>query len=148
VVVDDTPYLVDFGPGVVRRAAAAAENGIEGLAVNRLETAFVTHLHSDHTVGYPDLIFTPWVMGRSRLRVYGPKGIAAMTEHVLAAWKTDIDIRTSGEGARQRVNVETHEIEAGLVYQDANVTVTAFPARHGDVPNAFGYTIKTPDRRT
>ena len=146
VVVDDTPYLVDFGPGVVRRAAAAAENGIEGLAVNRLDTAFVTHLHSDHTVGYPDLIFTPWVMGRSRLRVYGPKGIAAMTEHVLAAWKIDIDIRTSGEGARQRVNVETHEIEAGLVYQDANVTVTAFPARHGDVPNAFGYTIKTPDR--
>ena len=55
--------------------------------------------------------------------MYGPKGIAAMTEHVLAAWKTDIDIRTSGEGARQRVNVETHEIEAGLVYQDANVTV-------------------------
>ena len=146
IVVDDTPYLVDFGPGVVRRAAAAAENGIEGLAVNRLETAFVTHLHSDHTVGYPDLIFTPWVMGRSRLRVYGPKGIAAMTEHVLAAWKTDIDIRTSGEGARQRVNVETHEIEAGLVYQDAKVTVTAFAARHGDVPNAFGYTIKTPDR--
>ena len=146
IVVDDTPYLVDFGPGVVRRAAAAAENGIDGLAVTRLETAFVTHLHSDHTVGYPDLIFTPWVMGRKRLRVYGPKGIAAMTEHLLAAWKIDIDIRTRGEGARQRVFVETHEIEAGLVYQDANVTVTAFPARHGDVPNAFGYSIKTPDR--
>ena len=127
VVVDDTPYLVDFGPGVVRRAAAAAENGIAGLAVNRLETAFVTHLHSDHTVGYPDLIFTPWVMGRSRLRVYGPKGIAAMTEHLLAAWKIDIDIRTGGEGARQRVSVETHEIEAGLVYQDAQCDGDCLP---------------------
>jgi ribonuclease BN (tRNA processing enzyme) len=146
IVVDNTPYLVDLGPGVVRRAAAAAENGIPGLAVGRLETAFVTHLHSDHTVGYPDLIFTPWVMGRSRLRVYGPKGIAAMTEHILAAWKVDIDIRTRGEGARQRVSVETHEIEAGAVYQDANVTVAAFSARHGDVPNAFGYRIQTPDR--
>ena len=146
IVVHDTPYLVDFGAGVVRRAAAAAEKGVKGLSADRLQTAFVTHLHSDHTVGYPDLIFTPWVMGRNRLRVYGPTGIVAMTEHVLAAWQADIDIRTKGEGGRQRITVEAHEIEAGVVYQDSNVTVTAFPARHGDVRNAFGYAIKTPDR--
>ena len=49
-------------------------------------------MHSDHTVGYPDLIFTPWVMGRREpLSVYGPKGIKAMTEHVLKAWQIDID---------------------------------------------------------
>jgi ribonuclease BN (tRNA processing enzyme) len=146
IVVDDAPYLFDFGAGVVRRAAAAFEDGVKGLAVTRLETAFVTHLHSDHTVGYPDLILTPWVMGRNTLRVYGPKGIVEMTEHVLAAWQIDLDIRTKGEAGRQRVTVDAHEIEPGVVYQDANVTVTAFPARHGDVPNAFGYAIKTPDR--
>jgi ribonuclease BN (tRNA processing enzyme) len=55
-------------------------------AVN-IKTVFLTHLHSDHTVGYPDLIFTSWVMGRPEpLSVYGPKGIKTMTEHVLAAW--------------------------------------------------------------
>jgi ribonuclease BN (tRNA processing enzyme) len=64
IVISDTAYLVDLGPGVVRRAAAAAEKGIPSLAANRLQTAFVTHLHSDHTVGYPDLIFSTWVQGR------------------------------------------------------------------------------------
>src|SRR5215212_7599923 len=64
IVVNDTAYLVDLGPGVVRRAAAAAiDKGIGALAANRLQTAFITHLHSDHTVGYPDLIFTTWVQG-------------------------------------------------------------------------------------
>jgi ribonuclease BN (tRNA processing enzyme) len=73
------PYLVDFGPGLVRRAAAAAvDKGIEALRPTKLRVAFVTHLHSDHTVGYPDLIFTPWTVGRKvPLEVYGPKGIKA-----------------------------------------------------------------------
>jgi ribonuclease BN (tRNA processing enzyme) len=64
IVVDGNPYIVDFGPGVVRRAAGAFEAGVEGLAINRLNRAFVTHLHSDHTSGYPDLILTPWVLER------------------------------------------------------------------------------------
>ena len=67
VVVHDTPYLVDFGPGVVRRATALSPRyggSIKGLAAKNLKHAFLTHLHSDHTAGYPDLILTPWVMGR------------------------------------------------------------------------------------
>src|SRR5258705_11606797 len=64
IVVNGTPYLVDAGPGIVRRAAAAYDKGINGLAVPKLQTAFITHLHSDHTVGYPDLIFTTWLQGR------------------------------------------------------------------------------------
>ena len=55
----------------------------------------MTHLHSDHTVGYPDLIFTPWVVGRKMpLEVYGPQGLKAMTEHILAAWHDDFEVRT------------------------------------------------------
>src|ERR1700674_3581563 len=50
VVVNGTPYLVDAGPGIVRRAAAAYDKGVKGLAVANLQTAFITHLHSDHTV--------------------------------------------------------------------------------------------------
>src|SRR5215216_1735582 len=93
IVVGDTPYIVDFGPGVVRRAAAAFRNGVAGLKVDKLKTAFVTHLHSDHTVGYPDLIFTPWTLDRKEpLEVYGPAGIKAMTRHILEAYKEDIAV--------------------------------------------------------
>ena len=149
IVVNGSPYLIDFGPGVVRRAQAAFDKGIRGLAVEKLDIAFVTHLHSDHTVGYPDLIFTTWVQGRHKpLRVYGPKGIEAMTSHVLQAWQADIDIRTNGFEKRDPAGarVEAHEIEPGVVYRDSNVTVTAFPVLHGDVPQAFGYRFDTPDR--
>jgi ribonuclease BN (tRNA processing enzyme) len=149
IVVNGSPYLVDFGPGVVRRAAAAFDKGVKGLAIEKLDIAFVTHLHSDHTVGYPDLIFTSWVQGRDKpLRVYGPKGIQEMTNHVLLAWQADIDIRTKGFEKRDPAGarVEAHEIERGVVYKDSNVTVTAFPVLHGDVPQAFGYRFDTPDR--
>ena len=65
IVVNGTAYLVDFGAGVVRQAKAAMfDRGIPALEPTNLRVTFVTHLHSDHTVGYPDLIFTPWVMGR------------------------------------------------------------------------------------
>jgi ribonuclease Z len=149
IVVGDTPYLVDAGPGVVRRAEAAYEQGIQGLAVTKLQTAFITHLHSDHTVGYPDLIFTTWVQGRNvPLRVYGPAGLETMTKHILLAWQADIDIRTKGLEHRSArgVGVDAHDVNPGVVYQDANVKVTAFPVTHGDWPQAFGYRFDTPDR--
>src|SRR5205809_7188926 len=64
IVVNDTPYIVDCGPGVIRRASPAFRKGAAGLAVQKLKTACITHLHSDHTLGYSDLIVTPWVLGR------------------------------------------------------------------------------------
>jgi ribonuclease BN (tRNA processing enzyme) len=148
IVVDGTPYLVDVGPGVVRRAQAAFDRGVTGLAVTGLERAFVTHLHSDHTVGLPDLVFTPWVVGRKNaLHVYGPKGIAAMTEHVLAAWREDVAMRTQGMEKKWPLRVEAHEVEPGVVYRDDRVTVTAVPIRHGNWKHAYGYAFQTPDRR-
>jgi ribonuclease BN (tRNA processing enzyme) len=151
IVVNDTPYLIDFGPGVIRRATAAYQKGVTALgygAVN-IRTAFLTHLHSDHTVGYPDLIFTPWVMGRREpLQVYGPKGIEAMTEHVLKAWQVDIDVRANGisQHSPTGCGVNAHEIAPGVIHQDHNVTVTAFPARHEDMVDSFSFRFDTPDR--
>ncbi len=149
IVVNDTAYLVDFGPGIVRRAAAAFEKGIAALAPDKLQTAFVTHLHSDHTVGYPDLIFTTWVQGRrGPLKVYGPEGLEEMTSHVMAAWKADIDIRTTGLEHRSRtgLTVEAHDVNPGVVFEDANVKVTAFQNAHGEWRQTFGYQFKTADR--
>ncbi|HVF39264.1 MAG TPA: MBL fold metallo-hydrolase [Gemmatimonadaceae bacterium] len=149
IIVNGTAYLVDFGPGVVRRASAAFSQGIQALEPVRLRVAFVTHLHSDHTVGYPDLIFTPWTMGRRfPLEVYGPKGMKAMTAHIREAYRVDIDTRTNPDGIQRGVpdghRVNAHEIVPGVVYKDSNVTVTAFRTKHA--MESYGYRFDTPDR--
>jgi ribonuclease BN (tRNA processing enzyme) len=149
IVVNGTTYLIDCGPGVVRRAAGAARLGVKGTEVAKLKLLFVTHLHSDHTLGYPDLIFSPWVLGRKEpLEVYGPAGIQAMTNHILLAYQEDNDIRIKGlEHANATGNkVNVHEIKPGLIYKDQNVAVKAFLVKHGSWPQAFGYRFETPDR--
>jgi ribonuclease BN (tRNA processing enzyme) len=150
IVVNGSAYLVDFGPGVVRRAAAARiDKGVTELEPTNLQVVFLTHLHSDHTAGYPDLILTPWAMGRQRpLEVYGPKGVKAMTEHILTAYREDIAIRRDGleKASPEGWKVNVHEIKAGVVYKDANVTVTAFPTKHGEWDESFGYRFDTADR--
>ena len=150
IVVKGVAYLVDFGAGVVRRAKAAAlAREIAALEPTSLRVVFATHLHSDHTVGYPDLILTPWVMGRlSPLEVYGPKGLKTMTERLLVAYSVDISARTGPDGMKLRYpdsyKVNVHEIGPGVVYKDANVTVTAFATRHA--VESYGYRFETPDR--
>jgi ribonuclease BN (tRNA processing enzyme) len=149
IVVKGAAYLVDCGPGVVRRAEAAEQNGIKALDVKNLKIVFITHLHSDHTLGYPDLIFTPWVLHRRvPLQAYGPRGLRHMTDHILRAWQEDIHVRTTGleEADRTGYQVEVHEISPGVVYQDQNVKVTAFPVKHGSWKQAFGYRFDTADR--
>jgi ribonuclease BN (tRNA processing enzyme) len=151
IVVNGTPYLVDFGPGIIRRATAAYRKGVAafGAAATELRTIFVTHLHADHTAGYPDLILTPWILGRTQpLDVYGPKGLRAMTKHVLKAWEIDIDNRVNGIDRLPRAGcrVNAHEIASGGVYADRNIRVIAFPARHGGLKDAFGFRFETPDK--
>jgi ribonuclease BN (tRNA processing enzyme) len=154
IVINGTPYLVDFGAGVVRRAkAAVADRGITALEPTNLRVVFVTHLHSDHTVGYPDLILTPWVLGRRvPLEVYGPTGIKAMTDHIIEAYRVDFETRSqhykenlySVGSFPEGHKVNAHEINAGVVYKDANVTVTAFRTKHA--MESYGYRFDTPDR--
>lgn len=148
IVVGDRAYLVDFGPGVVRQASKAYFKGIDALRPDLLCTAFCTHLHSDHTAGYSDLIFTPWVLERSTpLHVFGPKGLKHMTEHILKAYETDIDFRINGF-EKANVNgyrVDVSEIDPGIIYTDDRVTVEAFPVSHGTL-TSFGYKFTTSDR--
>jgi ribonuclease BN (tRNA processing enzyme) len=150
VVAGGTAYLIDAGPGVVRRARQAADKtGITALAPVRLNFLFLTHLHSDHTLGYPDLIFTPAVNGRpGPLEVFGPKGTEEMTGHLMAAWKKDMDVRINGleHGNANAYQVNVHEIDPGVVFKDANVTVKAFLVKHATWDQAFGYRFETPNR--
>jgi ribonuclease BN (tRNA processing enzyme) len=143
VIAGGQPYLVDCGPGVVRRAAAA------GLEMPTLTRLFITHLHSDHTAGYPDVILTPWVLEREEpLEVFGPPGTGAMTDHLLAAYDEDIQVRLHGSQPQNAtgIRVEVHEVEPGPIYADANVEVTAIAVAHGAWKHAFGYRFETADR--
>ena len=149
VVVDGNAYLVDFGPGVVRQCAKAYEKGVSALHPKNLKVAFCTHLHTDHTAGYPDLIFTPWVLERDvLLKVFGPKGIRSMTEHIEQAYAVDIDFRINGfeKANPEGYKVDVTEILPGVVYQDELVTVTALPVSHGTL-ESYAYLFETPDRK-
>jgi ribonuclease Z len=142
-------YLVDFGPGVVRRAAAAALEGVAELDPRALATAFATHLHSDHTAGLPDLIHTPAVAGRrSPLRVFGPPGIAAMVAAVNSAWSEDLAVRGAGQSAEAMAPfaAEAVEVRPGVVLREGDLEISAFAVGHGDVPHAYGYRFAAPDR--
>jgi len=106
-------------------------------------------MHSDHTVGYPDLIFTPWVLERDEpLQVFGPTGIKEMTQHILAAYDQDVRLRLDGlEPANPEGHkVEAKVIEAGVIYTDSLVTVEAFAVEHGSWDEAYGFKFTTPDR--
>lgn len=152
VVVDDRAYLIDAGPGVVRRAAQAArDREIGALGPEHLDRVFLTHLHSDHTVGLPDLLLTPWVLDRpDPLHVYGPPGTAAMMEHIGRAWSEDIRIRRDGleprEANRDAYRSLVHEVEPGLVFEDDLVKVWAIAVPHGSWEHAYAYRFEGPDR--
>ena len=150
VVVNGSAYLVDAGPGLVRRAASAAQRyDLDALRARNLGIVFLTHLHSDHTAGLPDLIHTGWVAERERpLQVYGPPGTRDMAKHLTKAWQEDIEVRTEGDQPHTRDGwkVEAHEIRPGVVYQDSNVVVRAFAVPHSNWKHAFGYRFETKDR--
>lgn len=145
VTVGSRIFLFDAGPGVMRQVAAAGLPYTYG----PFTAAFLTHLHSDHTLGLPDLILTSWVMRRSApLRLIGPPGTAAMVRNILAAWKEDIAIRTEGleRGIRGGQAVDVREAKGGVVYDSAGVRITAIPVPHGSWKYAFGYRIDAPGR--
>lgn len=149
VVRNGRSYLVDAGPGIVRRAGAASRLGFEALEPKNLKVLFLTHLHSDHTIGVPDVMLSSWVLERTApLELYGPPGTKAMVDHLLAAYAADIRNRLDGlEPANEtgyRVNV--HEIVPGVVFDDGNMKVTAFAVPHGDWEVAFGYRFDSADR--
>jgi ribonuclease BN (tRNA processing enzyme) len=149
IVVDSTPYFFDAGTGIVRRAVAAQRAGVPGLRMPQLQRVFLTHLHSDHTLGLADLLFTPWIQGRSvPLDVYGPPGTHRLVNGILDGNFEDIQERLAASGGPSpdgwKANV--HEIAAGIVFRDERVTVRAFAVPHAGWKYAYGYRIETPDR--
>jgi ribonuclease Z len=130
--------LFDCGRGVVIRLAQVHVNPKE------IDGLFLTHLHSDHVVGIPDLWLSGWFLGRDKsLPIWGPPGTRSMAEHLVQAFGFDIRIRQAtpdplpGKG----VEIDAKEIEQGEIYNDGLARVSAFLVDHGAVKPAFGYRV-------
>ena len=152
VVVNETPYLIDFGPGVIRRAASLSPpwgGKIEAMTVKNFEHAFLTHIHSDHSAGLADLLLTPWIMGRDKkLNLYGPKGLEQMASSTLEAFEDDINYRIYGTQPSNKMGYKFnfYLLGEGLIYEDENVSVEAFTVPHGSFDDAYGFRFTTEDK--
>jgi len=152
VVVDETPYLIDFGPGIIRRAASMSPpwgGKIEAMTVKNFEHAFLTHIHSDHSAGLADLLLTPWIMGRDKkLNLFGPKGLEQMASSTIEAFEDDINYRIYGTQPSNKIGYKYnfHLLSEGLIYEDENVSVEAFIVPHGSFDDAYGFRFTTKDK--
>ena len=135
-------FLFDVGRGATIRL-----NQI-GISPNLIEQVFLTHLHSDHISGLDDLWVTGWVWQRDGpLHVSGPKGTNRLVENLREAYADDIAYRTANTALdNKNAQIESQEINAGVVYQQARVTIKAFLVDHNPVSPAFAYRIEFGDR--
>ena len=154
VVVNESAYIVDFGPGIVRRISAMSPTwggDFPSMELQNINTAFLTHIHSDHSGALADLILTPWIMGRDvPLKLYGPSGLGAMSKNITEAYIDDINYRLYGSQPANELGFKTNVTEIvddGSIYKDKNVEVIAFKNNHGDFKNSFGFLFITDDKR-
>lgn len=130
--------LFDCGRGATQRLYEAK------VPLPEVSALFLTHLHSDHVVGIPDLWLTGWIMGREvPLRVWGPAGTKAMAAHLSEAFEFDLHMRRDVDEKLPAGGAEISgsDIEQGVVYERGGVKVTAFTVDHGPVKPAFGYRV-------
>jgi ribonuclease Z len=135
-----TRLLFDCGRGATIRLTEA---GIPPASVTRL---FLTHLHSDHVIQIPDLLLTGWVVGPGRktpLHVSGPRGTAEMMTALEKAFAFDIHIRRDVDEkfSADGITVRSQDIDAGVIFDESGLKVTAFLVDHEPVEPAFGYRI-------
>jgi ribonuclease BN (tRNA processing enzyme) len=152
LIVNGTPYLIDAGDGTTRRLAKLHFN------FRTLGTVFITHGHNDHTGGLGMVLSSAWTAQRTApIDVYGPPGTEALIKAAIAYYGLDAEIRIS-DGSRT-VPIEKvffgHDVGTGLVYQDANIKVTAVENSHfhhhpGSPAygrhKSYSYRFETPNR--
>lgn len=134
--------LFDAGRSIVQRLAQL------GMPIAKIDTVFLTHLHSDHIFALDDLWITGWVYQRRLpLTVYGPAGTSSFAKGLEQAYAYDVSVRNQYAGLdKDAIGLVTHEIEPGVVYSKDRVRVTAFQVDHGIVNPAYGYRIDFGDR--
>jgi ribonuclease BN (tRNA processing enzyme) len=150
LIVNGTPYLIDAGDGVTRRIVQA---GYDFRSVGKV---FITHPHSDHTNGLATLLASEWeYQRREPIDVYGG-GVEALVKGAIDYLTPNAEIRwAEGKKVPMADVFHGHDVVAGLVYQDANVKVTAVENTHFHFPagsppfgkyKSFSYRFETPGR--
>jgi ribonuclease Z len=144
ITAGDTWFLIDSGRGVTMRVAATP------LKYENMRAVFITHLHSDHIAGLPDLFVSSWMFGRktTALQLYGPAGIKKLAAAMLQFFDYDIHIRRDlvEQLPAAGATIRTHVVREGVVYEDGQVRVTAFEVEHPPIKPAFGYRFESGGR--
>ena len=147
VEAGELKLLFDCGRGTMQRLFQINRNASE---FNKL---FLTHLHSDHTTGIPDLWITGRLLNRteSPLRIWGQKGTRDMIRHLQEAFKIDTKVRSVArvvhDGVEWQVDglkIEVNEFDEGYIYEENNVRVIPFKVPHhkgSDVPS-YGFRVE------
>lgn len=131
-------FLVDAGSGSNTNLA------LGGLPMGRLHTVFLTHFHSDHITGIPDVNLASWAAGRPRpLVLAGPPGVDTVTAGFNQAFALDRSYRVAHHGEDllppDRGPMQARVLEPGVVLEQDGVKVTAFVVDHAPVAPAYGY---------
>jgi ribonuclease Z len=130
--------LIDAGRGAVQQMQRINQN------LGAFGRVFLTHLHSDHTVGLPELWLARWTRARFAppLEVFGPAGTRDMVRHIREAWKYDVDIRSGPPENNPRASTEMRGIEVrdGMQIERNGMRITVIRVDHGPVLT-YGYRI-------
>ncbi len=134
--------LIDCGRGCTQRLFQS------NVKLGGVDALFITHLHSDHVVGIPDLWLTGWLDSpfgsrTQPMRVVGPAGTKAMMENMQKTFQWDIDTRVADQNlSRAAAGINATDMSAGVVYERNGVTVSAIEVDHGDlIKPAFGFRV-------
>jgi ribonuclease BN (tRNA processing enzyme) len=143
-------YLFDIGAGAVRNATLARYRfDIPALYPSQICCVFITHMHSDHTMDYSELVYTLWWRRSVRLRAFGPPGLREMTDGMQDMMAPDRRTRMSGAqpvANPEGYKVDVSEIEDGFVFEHDDLRIEAFEVNHGDIKPAFAYSVTTADK--
>lgn len=135
--------LIDAGRGCAVRLTQA------GLPMGKIDAFFLTHFHSDHVIGLPDLWMTGYLhpdfgTRTGMFEVNGPVGTTNMCSAMRMAFSDDVRIRTADERiADVNTQIKAAEFSAdGVIFERNGVKVTAFEVNHGPlIKPAAGYRI-------
>lgn len=140
--------LFDAGRG------ASIRLGQMGLTPGLVDASFLTHMHSDHVNGLDDIYMTGYIPGAglkgrtTPFELYGPFSTAQLAQGILLAHRWDAETRIIDAGVvRAGTEIETHEAETGVAFDQDRVKVTVFPLKHGEkITDTVGYRVDYKDK--
>jgi ribonuclease Z len=144
VQAGDQTFVIDAGRGVPIRLRQL------GVQLGKVDVLFLTHYHSDHTSGVPDLwltgwLATPYAQRKTPFHVIGPVGAKNLMAGLEQAYAADIKIRLEDEKLPpEGIKTQVEEFDRdGVVYEKNGVKVIAFAVEHGPaIKPAYGYRIE------